>query len=54
MVWKPEIDYNLEYGANGSLDNIKNLPGVEKILEKKEYFNKDNLEGYFINAEIYR
>ena len=54
MVWKSGIEYSLETGSDGAIDNIKTLPGVEKVLDDREYFKIGKYEGNIIDGVVYR
>jgi len=53
-VWKPGIEYSIEMGNENAIENVKTLPGVEKVVDKKEYFKKGKIEGSVFDAVIYR
>jgi hypothetical protein len=52
--WKSSITYDLNSGMDGAINNIKNLPGVEKITENRTYFKNSKIEAYFYDAIMLR
>lgn len=54
MIWKDNINYSIEKGVNGAIENVKRLVGVEKVTENREYFTKGKLQGCIITATVYR
>lgn len=48
-------NYDLEGGVNGSIANVKNLPGVEKIEEKnRQYYENAKYQWYVFEELMYR
>ena len=53
-VYNKDVEFSVEKGTNGGIANIKALPGVEKVDEKRDYFKKDLYEGCIYEAIVYR
>jgi hypothetical protein len=54
MVWKAGVEFSVEKGTDAAIANIKTLPGIEKVLDEREYFKKGVIEGCIYDAVIYR
>jgi hypothetical protein len=54
LVWRPNVEYNFDVGNFAAIENVRNLPGVEKVDNKKEFFKKGQIDGCFFDAVIFR
>nr|MBC7613923.1 hypothetical protein [Pseudopedobacter sp.] len=54
VTYKKDVEFSVEKGTDGGIENIKALPGVEKVIEKREYFKKNLIEGCIYDATVYR
>jgi hypothetical protein len=54
IKWNSSVSYNLEVGAAGTINNVRALTGVEKVIDNKVYFENAKYQAYFIDAIMIR
>lgn len=52
--WINTISYDLTAGMNGTIENIKKLPGVEKVVDSRKYYENSKYQGYYYDAIMLR
>lgn len=52
--WINGVSYDLNAGLDGALDNIRKLPGVEKVMDDRKYFENSKIQSYFFEAIMLR
>ena len=52
--WINGVSYDLNAGLDGSIDNIRKLPGVEKVVDDRKYFENSKIQSYFFEAIMLR
>lgn len=54
VKWITGINYNLDAGMDGAMENIRKLPGVEKVMDDRNYFENSKIQSYFYEAIMLR
>ena len=54
IKWINSVIYDLNTGIDGTIENIRKLPGVEKIVENRKYFENSKYTAYYYDAIILR
>lgn len=52
--WVNGVSYDLNAGLDGSMDNIRKLPGVEKVMDDRKYFENSKIQSYFFETIMLR
>lgn len=52
--WVNGVSYDLNAGLDGSMDNIRKLPGVEKVMDDRKYYENSKIQSYFFDAIMLR
>lgn len=52
--WVNGVTYDLNTGLDGSMESIRKLPGVEKVMDDRKYFENSKIQSYFFDAIMLR
>lgn len=52
--WIEGVSYDLDLGLEGAMDNIRKLPGVEKVFIDKKYYENTKIQSYFFETAMFR
>lgn len=52
--WTEGVSYDLDLGLEGAMENIRKLPGVEKVLVDKKYYKNTRFQSYFFETAMFR
>lgn len=52
--WIEGVSYDLDLGLEGAMDNIRKLPGVEKVFIDKKYYENAKFQSYFFETAMFR
>lgn len=54
IKWFNSVSYDLNSGMDGTIDNIRKLPGVEKVVDNRTLFENKKYQAYFYDAIMLR
>lgn len=54
LLWKEGYGVSLKSSIDDAIENMRKLSGVEKVVETRDYFTKEKIEGCIFDCVIYR
>lgn len=54
LKWDNSVGYDLDRGLDSSLESVRQLPGVEKVVDDRIYFENSRFQSYYYDAIMLR